>query len=182
MTLTEKKTAKLKDIEVRIISELMRNSRRSDRELARAVGVSQPTCGRIRKRLEKEEVIKEYTMIPDFRRLGYQMMGVTFIGKEETVKKEERAELRKAVTELEKKTPFASLMAVNGMGFGKGRMFITLYRSYGGYTEAMQLTKSLPHVDAEGVESFLIDLNDESNYRLLTLQQVARNIQPSEKR
>jgi hypothetical protein len=110
------------------------------------------------------------------------MMGVTFIGKEETVKKEERAELRNAVTELEKKTPFASLMAVNGMGFGKGRMFITLYRSYGGYTEAMQLTKSLPHVDAEGVESFLIDLNDESNYRLLTLQQVARNIQPSEKR
>jgi len=179
--LSEKKTANLKDVELRIIAELMKNSRRSDRELAHAVGVSQPTCGRIRKRLEKEGIIKEYTMIPDFRRLGYQMMGVTFIRKEETVKKEERAELRKAVTELEKKNPYASLMAVNGMGLGKGRMFITLYRSYGGYSEAMQSTKSLPHVDAEGVESFLVDLNDESNYRLLTLQQVARNIQASGK-
>jgi len=43
--------------------------------------------------------------------------------------------------------------------------------------EAMRLTKSLPHVDAENLESFLVDLNDESNYRLLTLEQVARDIQ-----
>lgn len=175
--MTEKKMTKLKDVEVRIISELMKNSRRSDRELARAVGVSQPTCGRVRKKLEKEGVIKEYTMIPDFRRLGYHMMGVTFIKKEETAKKDEKTELRKAVAEVEKKNPFASLMAVNGMGLGRGRMFMALYRSYGRYAEAMQLTKSLPHVDAEGVESFLVDLNDESNYRMLTLQQVARDIQ-----
>jgi DNA-binding Lrp family transcriptional regulator len=173
--LNEKKKAKLKDIEVKVISELMRNSRRSDRELARTIGVSQPTVGRIIKRLEKEGIIKEYTMIPDFKRLGYQIMGVTFIGEEET--KEERAELRKAVTELEEKNPYASLMAVNGIGLGKSIMFITFYRSYARYSEAIRLTKSLPHVNTGKLESFLVDLNDESNYRLLTLEQVARNIQ-----
>jgi DNA-binding Lrp family transcriptional regulator len=175
--LNEKKRVKLKDIEIRIIAELMRNSRRSDRELGKSVGVSQPTVSRVIKRLEKEGIIKEYTMIPDFKRLGYQLMGVTFIGTEETVKKEKRTELRNAVAELEEKSPYASLMAVNGIGLEKGRMFITLYRSYARYVDALRMTESLPHVDAEGIESFLVDLNDDSNYRLLTLKQVARNVQ-----
>jgi DNA-binding Lrp family transcriptional regulator len=154
----------------------MKNSRRSDRELAKAIGVSQPTVSRIINKLEKEGVIKEYTMIPDFRKLGYQIMGVTFLTRAETMNKEESAELRSAVTEVEEKNPYASLIAVNGIGLKKGRMFITLYRNYGRYSDAMQLTRSLPHVDAEGLESFLVDLNDESNYRLLTLRQIARNI------
>ena len=37
----------LKDVEVRLIAELMKNSNRSDSELAKATGVSQPTVGRI---------------------------------------------------------------------------------------------------------------------------------------
>jgi DNA-binding Lrp family transcriptional regulator len=179
--LNEKKRVKLKDLDVRIIAELMKNSRRSDRELAKVIGVSQPTVTRTRTRLEKEGYIKEYTMIPDFKRLGYQIMGVTFIGREETLRTEERTELMKAVAELEKKSPYASLMAVNGIGLGKGRMFITLYRNYGRYADAIRVAKSLPHVHAEEIESFLVDLNDEDNYRLLTLEQAARNIQASGK-
>jgi len=55
----------------------MKNSRRSDRELAKAVGVSEPTIGRLIKKLEKEGIIQEYTMIPDFARLGYELMAIT---------------------------------------------------------------------------------------------------------
>jgi DNA-binding Lrp family transcriptional regulator len=40
----------------------MKNSRRSDRELALVLGISQPTVTRLRTRLEKEGIIKEYTM------------------------------------------------------------------------------------------------------------------------
>lgn len=179
--MNEKMRTKLKDIEVRIIAELMKNSRRSDREIAKIVRVSQPTVTRARAKLEKEGIIKEYTMIPDFRRLGYEIMGVSFFNTGETLNENEEAELRKAVAELEKKNPYASLIAVNGQGIGKDRMFITLYRDYAAYTEAMYLTRQLPHVHAESLESFLVDLNDEENYRLLTLEQVARHIQSSRK-
>jgi DNA-binding Lrp family transcriptional regulator len=178
--LSEKTSVKLKHIEFRLIAELMKNSRRSDRELAKAVGMSQPTVSRTIRKLEKEGIIKEYTMIPDFKKIGYEIMGVTFIEEEET-DKEKSTKLRKAVLELEEKNPYASLMAVSGIGFGKGRMFITLYRDYSRYVGAMQMTRSLPHVNAEKIESFLVDLNDKSNYRLLTLEQVARNIQAFEK-
>ena len=55
----------LKEIELKMLSELIKNSRRSDRELAKAIGTSQPTATRIRSKLEKDGVIKEYTTIPD---------------------------------------------------------------------------------------------------------------------
>lgn len=175
--MNEKKRLRLKDVEVRLIAELMKNSRRSDRELAKAVGVSQPTVSRVIKKLEKEGIIEEYTIIPNFRRLGYQMMAVAFLGKQETMKEEERAELRKAVLELERKTPYASLVVVNGIGLDKGRMLINLYRDYSGYAEGMNVIKSLPHVDAGEIESFLVDLNDERNFRILSMTEIARHFQ-----
>jgi DNA-binding Lrp family transcriptional regulator len=44
----------MKDSELRLTAELMKNSRRSDRELAKALGVSQPMISRMIKKLEKE--------------------------------------------------------------------------------------------------------------------------------
>lgn len=167
----------LKSTEIRIIAELMKNSRRSDREIAHAVGTSQPTVSRTIKKLEKEGTIREYTMIPDFKRLGYQIMAFAFLGKPETQRREESEELRKAAVELEKKTPFANMMVVDGMGIGKGRVLINLYKDYGSYTEGMETIKSLPHVEAEETESFLVDLSNERNFRVLSMKEIARHVQ-----
>ena len=71
--------ASMKDMELRLISELMKNSRRSDRELAKALRTSQPTVSRTIKKLEKEGYIKEYTAVPNFSKLGFQIMAFTLI-------------------------------------------------------------------------------------------------------
>jgi DNA-binding Lrp family transcriptional regulator len=167
----------MKGVEVKLVSELMKNSRRSDREIAKAIGVSQPTASRMIKKLEKEGIIKEYTIIPDFKRLGYQIMAITFFGKQETEKKDERAELRKAALEMEKKTPQANLIVVNGIGLQKGRVAVNLFRDYSSYAEGMNIIKSLPHIDADRIESFLVDLNDEDNFRMLSMAAAARHFQ-----
>ena len=52
----------VKDVELKLVSELMKNSRRSDRELARVLGLSQPTVGRMIKKLEKR---RNYTRVYD---------------------------------------------------------------------------------------------------------------------
>ena len=166
----------MKDVELKLLCELMKDSRRSDRELAKAVGVSQPTVTRTRGKLEKEGYIKEYTIIPDFRKLGYNVMGVTLLKHNEPVTEERSAELRKAVIETEKQNPHASLMAVSGMGLQKNKLFITLYEDYSAYWHAMQLAKAIPHIVVESLESFLVDLNDESNYRLLSMAAIARHL------
>jgi DNA-binding Lrp family transcriptional regulator len=67
----------LKDIDYKIISEHIKNSRISDRELAKKVGVSQPTITRKRTIYEKERLL-EYTSIPNFQKLGIEIMAFTF--------------------------------------------------------------------------------------------------------
>jgi DNA-binding Lrp family transcriptional regulator len=167
----------LKDIEVRVLAELMKNSRRSDRELAKVLAVSQPTVTRTRTRLEKSGVIKEYTLVPNFKEIGYQIMAVVFMGKPETQNRNESEELRKAALELERKTPQPSLTVVDGIGLGKGRMLIFLYRDYTSYIKGMETVRSLPHVEAEGLESFLVDLSDKRNFRVLSMGPIARHFQ-----
>ena len=68
---------KLKDIDFKIIFELMKNSKISDRELAKKIGVSQPTVSRKRAKLEKEGLL-DYTAIPDLKKLGFQIMAFSF--------------------------------------------------------------------------------------------------------
>jgi DNA-binding Lrp family transcriptional regulator len=174
--LNENKTLKIKDTEIELIAELMKNSRRSDRELARAVGISQPTVSRLIKKLEKEGIIREYTMIPNFRRLGYQIMAITFFGRQETEKEKERAELRKAALEMERKTPVGNFLVANGMGLDKGRVVINLFRDYSNYSESMKAIKNLPHIDPDRTGSFLIDLNDESNFRMLSMTEISSQL------
>lgn len=59
----------MKNVELKLIPEFMKNSRRSDRELARAIGVSQPTVSRFVDKLEKSGVIRVHC-VPDFNKRG----------------------------------------------------------------------------------------------------------------
>jgi len=68
---------KLKDIDYRILSELVRNSRTTDRALAKKIKVSQPTVTRRRAGLEKRGML-EYTSIPNFKQLGFEIMAFSF--------------------------------------------------------------------------------------------------------
>ena len=68
----------LGDIKLKLMTELLKNSHRSDRELARALGTSQPTVSRTREKLEKEGYINEYQIIPNFQKLGYHLFALTF--------------------------------------------------------------------------------------------------------
>ena len=67
----------MKDFELQLVSELVRNCRRSDRELAKVLHVSQPTVTRTRARLEKQGLI-EYGASPNLPELGYKIMAVVF--------------------------------------------------------------------------------------------------------
>jgi DNA-binding Lrp family transcriptional regulator len=171
----------LKHIEIKVIAELIKNSRRSDREIAKAVGSSQPTISRTIKKLEKEGYIKEYTMIPDFSRLGYQMMAFTFLGKQETVNENERTALREGALESEKKDPIACMTVADGTGIGKGRVLVFLYQDYTSYRKGLERIRRLPNVEADDMDSFIVDLNDENNFRVLSFREVARHFETSEK-
>ena len=163
----------MKDIKLKLISELMKNSKKSDRELAKVIGVSQPTFTRTRSRLEKEGYIKEYTLIPDFRKLGFEIMAFTFINFAKGTTAGGINETRNAIRKFEKEFPAAILMAVIGMGLGYERLVVSLHESYSSFMKHLTMIKQLPNVDMEHVESFVVSLAEEHHYQPLTLSTIA---------
>jgi DNA-binding Lrp family transcriptional regulator len=163
----------MKDTELKLICALMKNGRRSDRELAKDIGVSQPTVTRLRSRLEKEGVIKEYTMIPDFRKLGLEIMAVTFVRFNEALTPEIIEKVTRTGLELEKKSPTPTIMIMGGLDLGYDGMFISFHEDYSSFLKLMNLTKQLPFLDIARLDSFLVSLPEEYQYRHLTLSNLA---------
>ena len=175
----------LKDVELRLISELMKNSRRSDRELAKVLGVSQPTVSRLISRLQKEGVIKEYTMVPDFCKLGFNLMAIIMF-KLKPISPAEIKELQGAARELDNQERRPYLLVMDGMGFGKELVVISFHRNYGDYDnyirgvrEAASL-RMKAYVNTKDIEGFLIDLNYKDHYQPITFSRLATHLQVKE--
>jgi Lrp/AsnC family transcriptional regulator for asnA, asnC and gidA len=159
----------LKDVELKLIAELTKNSRRSDRELAKQLLISQPTVTRIRTKLEKEGVIREFTIIPDFAKLGYQMASITFAKLRESPSQRTVDEIRAHATQMEKKNPSPTIVAMRGIGCNADYVSIAFHRTYSEYTQYMKFISEFPQVKVDDIKSFVIDLQDEGHFRRLTL-------------
>jgi DNA-binding Lrp family transcriptional regulator len=154
----------------------MKNSRRSDRDLARVIGVSQPTVSRMIARLQKEGVIREYTMMPDYGKLGFQIMSIIFMKTKERTTAEELEQGRKIMREGKKKEPSPSILTMNGMGCEADRVNVAFHESYSAYTEYVRMIRENPLVNAGEIRSFIIDLSEKNHYRPLTSSNLANYI------
>jgi len=115
-----------KKVALKLLFELIKNSKRSDRELAKILGVSQPTITRMRQRLEKK-TIKEYTAIPDWAELGYELMAFTFANM--SFKPSQMQEQTKKAKDWFMKHPNV-IFASNGDGMGKNGVCISFHKDY----------------------------------------------------
>jgi DNA-binding Lrp family transcriptional regulator len=164
----------LKDTELRLVSELMRNSRRSDRELVKPIGISQPTVSRTIARLEKEGVLK---VIPDFRKLGYNLVAMTFGPiKDEFRNPEKIGEARRAFKESFDDRAFEVVLNERGIGLGYDGIVVSFHSDYAEYADFKRWMKQLPFINASRLDSFIIDLNDELHFRYLTFSYLAQHL------
>lgn len=67
------------EVRQRLLFELIKCSRRSDKELSKVIGCTRATVYRRRKELERERLIKEYTVVPDLAKMGYEICAFTFL-------------------------------------------------------------------------------------------------------
>jgi DNA-binding Lrp family transcriptional regulator len=165
----------LKEIELKLISELMKNSRRSDRELAKAIGTSQPTVTRIRNKMEKEGYILEYTAMPNFIKLGYHLFALTLISIKQALSKEEAEKARKAAVQMARDAPSNVVVIERGIGLGHTAMIGSFHKDYASYVELIDDLERSPYLEGK-TESFLINLDDRFHYRHLTLATLAKHI------
>ena len=115
----------------KLLFELVKNSKRSDRDLAKALDVSQPTVTRMRKKLEKEAV-RQYTVIPSLAHLGFDIVVFTFARSKELVQ-----------PLWEKGKKWASdhpnvVFLTTGQGMGHDALMVSIHKDYGDYVRFYQ--------------------------------------------
>ena len=144
----------MKERMMSLLLEYLKGSKRSDRELAKVVGVSQPTITRMRQRLVKEGAIKHFTVIPDFVKMGYEIMAISCIktNRLKAMELEERAE------KYWKKFPNVIFVS-RAEGMGKNGVLISLHKSYTDYSDflAENLREWGDYI--ESYDSMFINLN-----------------------
>lgn len=141
----------MKPMALKLVSELLRNSRKSDREIAKKMRISQPTVSRMRRTLEKEGVIQEYTIVPDLVKLGYEIVAISSVRAKVKTDYMERA--RKWV----EKHPNIVLMA-KAEGAGKNGVVVSLHKNYTEFSRFVTETQADWQDDIETYDTMLIGL------------------------
>lgn len=164
-----------KKVDLQLMSELLKNCRRSDRELAKAIGSSQPTITRRRAKLEKERLVDSYTAIPNFAKLGFEIMAFSFyswrLEATQQLIQDREAFMRKFNTFLKdhKNIIFTS----NGRGFGMERMMISVHRSYTDYMKLIRAVNIEWGDYLSKTNSFIVSLQEDVVGRKLNFEHFA---------
>jgi DNA-binding Lrp family transcriptional regulator len=111
-----------------VLVEILKNSRKSDRDIAKKLEISQPTVTRIRKKLERN-IIKAYTAIPVFPEIGVELLSFNF-GKCSNPKKDTELCLK----QMAKANP-KILFISSGEGMGKNCLIVAIHRDYRDYVD-----------------------------------------------
>lgn len=166
-----------KKIDNAVLFELIKNCRRSDRELAKILNCSQPTITRSRTRIEKEGLISDYMAVPNLEKIGIEVIAFTFLA----VKPEERVpknvkgslyeEWKKKSDEFFAKHPNI-IFASTGRGLKKNALWISLHKDYSCYADfireiELQWGKYLLDID-----SFIVSIKSDRFRRLFSFRQL----------
>jgi len=136
-----------------LLLELLKDSKRTDRELAKVLGVSQPTVTRMRSRLVNEGVIKEFTVIPDLVKMGYEIMAISCVKKKTfPTKLEEKA------MKWMKKYPNI-IFAARAEGMGKNGVMISLHKSYTEFSKFVSQNLQYWGDEIDNYDTMLISLD-----------------------
>lgn len=161
----------MKDIDLKILSGLMKNSKTSDRKLAEIIGVSQPTVTRRRAKMEKELSLC-YTVIPDFAKLGMEILVFHFVHWKSTDPFIQTKDFEKNVDKFLSDHPNI-IFTSSGQGLGMTRVAISIHKNYSAYAAFMIEFREKwgSHVAKDDI--FILSLSGDVARRSLTFKYLA---------
>jgi len=162
----------MKKTEKKLLSELLKDSKRSDRELAKVLGVSQPTISRIRNKLVKDGLIREFTLTPDLAKIGFELMAIS------TVKMTLTEEHVKKGEEWMDKHPNV-IFAAASEGMGKNGVMISLHKNYTEYSRFVSENRRHWKGDMQDFGTTLVSLKG-TVVKPLSFRYIARLLETSE--
>jgi DNA-binding Lrp family transcriptional regulator len=169
---------KLHEIDLRIISELTKNAKTSDRTLARTLGVSQPTITRRRARLEREGFLS-YKTVPNFWKLGAEIVAFTLIVFKRLVHEHDHEKEdcdHRLMTFLSKQPNI--VFASSGQGLGMTRIIASVHKDYSDYVKFISLINEQWGTCLERDSSFIVSLNSDQIQKQFSFEHVIDYLHP----
>jgi len=120
-----------------LISELTKNAKKSDRDIAKKLKISQPTVTRMRKKLEDKGYITNYTTILDLSKLGFEIVAFIFFKAEKTGGKKVAISAHQLISQY-------SNIIYAGLGNGlRGQncLIVSLHKNFTDYTRFLEEIK-----------------------------------------
>lgn len=137
---------------IKLLFELVKNSKKSDRDLAKILGVSQPSISRLRKVLEREAIL-QYTLIPNLSYLGFDIVAFTFVRSKELV--DILIEKGKKWTKEQPNVVYAS----TGHGIEADALVVSMHKDYAGFVRFFQNFRRDWGEHLEDFKTFFISIN-----------------------
>ena len=143
----------MKKLMLNLLRELLKDSSKSDRKLARTLGVSQPTVSRTRNKLVRDGFIQHFTVIPNLPKMGFEILAINCF------RSRVKAELTEKAREVTMANP-SIIFSARCQGEGKNGIIISLHKNYTDYSRFITNIIAEGGDDIEEHETFLISLND----------------------
>lgn len=136
-----------------LLLEYLKDSNRSDRQIAKALGVSQATVSKMKRELLEEGLLKNFSAIPDLAKMGYEIMAISFV-------KFNMKQMMKIENETKQWMQDHSeiIFSARTEGMGMDAVNISLHKDYAAYQKFLTYNKKKwPNMMAE-VQYVVIDL------------------------
>jgi len=105
----------------------------------------------MRSRLVKEGIIREFTVIPDFTKMGYELMAIT------CTKTRMKPELLERAVKSTMAKP-SVIFAARAEGMGKNGVMISIHKDYSGFSDFLAQHLTEWNDEIEDYDTILISL------------------------
>lgn len=141
--------------EKQVLTELLKNCKISDQEIARRLKTSRPTIFKIRERLEKKGIIKGYVPLVDFEKLNLNLQSVILYRWKDYSKTRELEKIIKLINSMPE-----VILFIKGEGIGsKTDLIISIHEDIKDYERFIRKLKYEWKDNVEGVEVFLSSID-----------------------
>jgi len=150
--------ATIKKTDLKLLFEFVKDCKRSDRKIAKIVGVSQPTITRKRAKLVEAGLIKQFTAIPSLDKIGYEIAALTFTNMR-TSNSEDPKNLRDKQQEWAEKHD-EIVFASAGSGMEMNGVIVSVHKNYTDYQKLLTELRTDWAEHIENTRSFICSLRN----------------------
>jgi len=120
----------------RLLLEYLKDLSRSDRQIAKVLGASEATVSRLKRRLVAEGLVYQFSVMPNFSKIGYEIMAFSCV----KFKPEKIPEIEARAKEWARKN-HEILFTSRTQGMGMDALTISVHKNYADYDKFIKRNK-----------------------------------------